>query len=82
MGEIRIRSHNAKASSYFGKHDLLDYNNLEDCTLEILPNNKYRVYNHHDTIANGKWELSVLDDNSTMLLLNGRVFGIGEYETK
>lgn len=82
LGEVKIRSHNSKAKIYFGKHQLVNYNNSENYSIEILPNNKYRVFDDHDTIVNGEWELSVSKDNSTMLLLDGKVFGIGEYDIK
>lgn len=82
VGEIRIRTHNSKAKKYFGTHQLLDYNNSGNYRIEILPKNTYRIYNDQGTTATGEWQLSVSNDNSTMLLLDGRIFGIGEYKIK
>ncbi len=80
LAEIRINNHNAKAFNYFGVHKLKGYNNSKDNKIEILPNNKYLIFNNKDTIVKGIWELSVSKDNSTILLLDGRIFGIGELE--
>jgi len=82
VGEVRIRTHNSKAKKYFGVYKLVNYNNSENYRIEILPNNAYMIFKDQDTIVNGKWELSVSKNNSTMLLLDGRIFGIGELEIK
>ena len=80
--ELRIDSHNAKARIYFGTHELLNYNNSSGYTLEVLPNREYLIFDDEDTITHGTWELSVSDNNSTMLLLDGEVFGVGELDIK
>lgn len=78
--ELRISNHNAKASIYLGVHELRNYHNSSHFKLEILPENKYLIYNEKDTVNKGKWDLSVSNDNSTLLLLDGEIFGIGELE--
>ena len=80
--EVRIRSHNSKAKKYFGIHQLVKYNNSENYKLEILENNTYLIFNGQDTIVQGEWQLSVASDNSTMLMLDGRIFGLGAFEIK
>ena len=82
LGEIRIKTGNEKAEIYFGVHQLNNYNNSSEYKLEVLPDKKYRIYDNSDTVAYGNWELSVSEDNSTMLLLDGRIFGIGELDVK
>lgn len=82
FGEIKINNHNAKAEIYFGTHELASYNNSENYFIEILPNNKYRIFNQYDTIVNGEWQLSVSKDNSSLLLHDGRIFGVAEYKVK
>jgi hypothetical protein len=81
-GEIRIRAHNSKAKVYFGTHQLVNYNNSPEYSVEILPNNEYKLFKHSSLKTTGEWELSISSDNSTRLLLDGQVFGLGEYEIK
>ncbi|XOV67632.1 MAG: hypothetical protein ACFHU9_00400 [Fluviicola sp.] len=81
-GEITIRNHNAKAEKYFGTYQLVNYNNSENYRIEILPNNAYRIFNDQDTIVIGEWQLSVAEDNSTLLLLDGEIFGIGAFDVE
>ena len=82
FAEIRIKNHNSKASIYFGVHQLKNYNNSTDYKIEIFPENKYLIFNYQDTIADGTWQLSVSNDNSTILLIDGRMFGVGELDIK
>jgi hypothetical protein len=72
FAQLRIDFHNAKAETYFGTHELLNYNNSSE----------YLIFDNEDTVNLGTWELSVSDDNSTMLLIDGKIFGVGELDLK
>lgn len=77
--EIRIRNHNAKAAVYFGIHQLVDYNNSADCQIEIFPDNTYLVFDHKDKLLHGEWKLIIADDQPNRLMLDGSIFGVGEF---
>lgn len=80
--EWKINTHNEKAKMYLGTHQLLKYRNSTHYYLNIAPNNKYYVFDQVDTIATGTWELSISSNNSTLLLLDGRILGTGEFALK
>jgi len=82
LDEFKIQSHNSKADKYLGVHELVRYNNSNDYKIEIFPDNKYQVFNSKDTLPMGTWEVHVSNDNSTLLILSGGVFGVSEYKIK
>lgn len=82
LTELKINSHNAKAEIYFGVYDLVLYDNSTDCKIEILSENRYKIFNDRGVILNGEWELMVKDDNSTMLLMDGKIFGVGDLDIR
>jgi hypothetical protein len=82
VGELRINHHNKTASIYYGKHELMNYLDSENYSLEVLPNGIYNIYEHDKFVRTGEWELSIDDKKSPMLILNGNIFGIGEYQLK
>lgn len=82
MTELKINSHNKKAEIYFGTHDLVLYDNSENFKIEILSDNRYKIFNNQGITINGEWELAVKEDNSTMLLIDGKIFGVGELDVR
>ncbi len=79
---LRINNHNAKAELFYGLHELSSYNNSGYYSIEILPNRIYKLYKNKELINSGECDLSIKGNESPMLLIDGKIFGVGEYKLK
>jgi len=79
---IKIKSHNSKANKFLGTYKLKKYHQYTDCEILIKKGNQYVVYNQTDTIKKGNWELSISKNNPDILLLDGHIFGVGNFKIK
>lgn len=74
---LKINYHNRKASVFFGNHKLVNYYNKNNCSIEILDDQTYKIYNRNGILNKGKWELIVVRGETKALLINGEVLGVG-----
>ena len=79
---IKIKSHNSKAEKFFGTYNLENYNQCIDCKILIKKDNQYLVFNQSDTLRRGRWELSISENDPDMIILDGKIFGIGNLKIK